>query len=126
MQPNNVINENAYPPNARIMKTSHVLRYQIEGDSLDAAGMKKIGAVFATVSACTFSVELDLSDVDFVDSAGLRAILLLKNALATRNSALTLSRVNQQPRQALQLIKQEHLIAGSERNRRIDYDGRFN
>lgn len=60
---------------------------------------------------------LDLADVTFIDSAGMRALLIVRESLASSGRALRLRRVTPEVRRLLDLVGLTGLLSGDDRAR---------
>lgn len=91
--------------------TGNLLHVSIIGE-MDALGCVETRAIFESLveTVNQESVSLDLSDVSFLDSSGIGAIVFLFKRLKAKGSELTLSGANGQPAELLRLLRIDQAI----------------
>ncbi len=85
-------------------------RVKIEGD-FDAAIAAEAKSVFTNLSeTASKDVLLDLSEVNFIDSSGIGAIVFLYKRLRCNGYELSLAGVKHQPYELLKLLRIDKII----------------
>lgn len=84
--------------------------FKVAGD-MDAAAMKTQRPHFEELAECGEDVALDMSDVDFIDSSGVGAIVFLYKRLLQTKHKLTLNKLTGQPLQLLTYLRLNDLVA---------------
>ncbi len=84
--------------------------YKVPGD-MDAAAMKVQRPVFEQLADSGEDIVIDMSEVEFIDSSGVGAIVFLYKRLLGANRKLTLQKLNGQPMQLLTYLRLTDLVA---------------
>lgn len=80
-------------------------------NEFDAYAAKQLEAYFETLSQTEQTeVILDLTQVSFIDSCGIGAIVFLYKRLRSRGRTLRLLNVNGQPRQLMNMLRIDKVI----------------
>lgn len=91
-------------------KTETVISYKVNTD-LDANTTRSLEADFTLLSEMEQpELTLDMSDVAFIDSCGIGAIVFLYKRLKSRDRNLRLLNVNGQPKQLIQMLRIDKVI----------------
>lgn len=91
-------------------KTETVISYKVNTD-LDANTARSLEADFTLLSEMEQpELTLDMSDVAFIDSCGIGAIVFLYKRLKSRDRNLRLLNVNGQPKQLIQMLRIDKVI----------------
>ena len=86
---------------------AHVITMPVD---MDAAAMKAQRAIFAEVTQNPCDMICDMSDVEFIDSSGVSAIVALYKHLAGVGHTLRLRGMQGQPRQLITYLRVETLL----------------
>jgi anti-sigma B factor antagonist len=82
---------------------ARIVRLRFAGE-IDAANVHLVESAFAsTVDEVGGRLEIDLSGVDFMDSSGLNALVVVRNTLDDRGVKLVISDVSDQVRRLFEL-----------------------
>lgn len=84
--------------------------YKVPGD-MDAAAMKVQRPMFEQLANCGDDVVIDMSEVEFIDSSGVGAIVFLYKRLLSENRKLTLQKPKPQPMQLLTFLRLTDVVA---------------
>ena len=82
----------------------------ISGD-MDAAAMKTQRQMCEELAACGEDVIVDMSNVEFIDSSGIGAIVFMYKRLLSSGHKLKLQRLKGQPLQLLSYLRLSEIIA---------------
>jgi anti-anti-sigma factor len=77
---------------------------------MDAAAMKTQRPVFEELADCGQDVVIDMSDVEFIDSSGVGAIVFLYKRMLASKRTLKLQKLNGQPHQLLTYLRLADLV----------------
>jgi len=83
--------------------------FKISGD-MDAAAMKTQRPMFEELAECGDDVVVDMSDVNFIDSSGVGAIVFLYKRLLESKYKLRLEKLSGQPLQLLTYLRLNDLV----------------
>jgi anti-anti-sigma factor len=77
---------------------------------MDAAAMKAQRPMFEQLADCGEDVVIDMSEVEFIDSSGVGAIVFLYKRMLAANRTLKLQKLGGQPHQLLTYLRLADLV----------------
>ena len=91
-------------------KTDSVVVVGLAADSLDASNTNEFKSTAAQSVQPKTKMVLDLTQVQFIDSSGIGAILALLRKVTETGGDLKLSGLNQQVRTLFELVRLHHIL----------------
>jgi anti-anti-sigma factor len=87
-------------------------RYALKGELDMAGGEALVRRVTELAAAAPGPIEIDMSEVSFIDSSGIRALLRLHEAAVSSGRAMRVSNLSPDVRRLLDMIGVTELLAG--------------